>query len=78
MVTPKNYSYNFMTINTLFIACHLPSGDGKAPSVKKHHRDCHDGDFYALRAPPSPSGETTERGENGVVYSRKIYDYNSK
>ena len=36
--------------------------------------------FYALRAPPiNPvSGETTARGENGVAYSRKIYDYNSK
>ena len=34
--------------------------------------------FDALRDPPSPSGETTVCGENGVIYSRKIYDYNSK
>ena len=34
--------------------------------------------FYALRAPPSLFGETTARSENGVICSRKIYDYNSK
>ena len=42
---------------------------------------CRDDDFltrFAPRRHPFDSGETTVRGENGVVYSRKIYDYNSK
>ena len=41
-------------------------------------KQCRDDVFFALRAPLSLSGETTARGENGVLYSRKIYDYNDK
>ena len=39
---------------------------------------CRDGDFWTRFAPvitSCGSGETTARGENGVVYSHKIYDY---
>ena len=42
---------------------------------------CRDGDFLTRFAPRHllfDSGETTARGEMGVVYSRKIYDYNYK
>ena len=31
--------------------------------------------FYALRAPPSFSRETTAHGENGVFDNHKNYDY---
>ena len=56
----------------------ISAGDVDIGIIYKH---CRDDDFLTRFAPrhhPCDSGETPPRGEDVVVYSRKIYDYNSK